>query len=153
MRRAGCYVRSATMPNENSILRQMEAIVRYAAKQDLQLVRLYADEGTSGLRLTDRTGMRHLLRDVEDGAAGLHAILVYDVGRWGGFENPDQAALLEHRCRSAGVYVHYCAEPSAGGEALRPGIAAPLKRIMSVECNREPTETGSTSGRSNSGQP
>ena len=60
------------------------------------------------MRFEDRTGMQQLFRDTEAGG-GVDAILVYDVSCWGRFQDPDQGADLEYRCRSAGIEVHYCA--------------------------------------------
>ena len=38
------------------------------------------------------------------------AVLVYDVSRWGRFQDSDESAFYEFVCKSAGVRVHYCAE-------------------------------------------
>ena len=35
---------------------------------------------------------------------------VYDVSRWGRFQDPDESAHYEFLCKAAGVRVHYCAE-------------------------------------------
>ena len=114
LRRAACYVRSATTPNESSIRNQVNAIVRYADGHGMQLVRLYGDEGKSGLSFEGRTGIQRLFRDIEDNGAGIDAILLHDVSRWGRSQNPDEGACLEFRCRSAGVEVHYCAASDDG---------------------------------------
>ena len=44
------------------------------------------------------------------GEAEFRAILVYDVSRWGRFQDVDEAAHYEYLCRDAGVPVYYCAE-------------------------------------------
>ena len=38
------------------------------------------------------------------------AILVYDVSRWGRFQDADESAYYEFSCREAGIAVHDCAE-------------------------------------------
>ncbi len=44
------------------------------------------------------------------GRAQFKVILVYDVSRWGRFQDVDEAAHYEFLCRSASVPVRYCAE-------------------------------------------
>ena len=39
-----------------------------------------------------------------------NAILVYDVSRWGRFQDADESAYYEYICKRAGISVHYCAE-------------------------------------------
>lgn len=71
----------------------------------------YIDSGKSGLSLKGRDGLKRLLSDAVSGAAGYDAILVLDVSRWGRFQDVDQGSHYEWLCRSAGVPVHYVAEP------------------------------------------
>jgi hypothetical protein len=37
-------------------------------------------------------------------------ILVYDVSRWGRFQDADESAYYEYICKRAGFGVQYCAE-------------------------------------------
>jgi len=60
-------------------------IRQYADQQGLQIVRTYADEGRSGLRIEGRDALQGLIADVENSAADFTTILVYDVSRWGRF--------------------------------------------------------------------
>ena len=46
-------------------------------------------------------------------------ILVYDIGRWGQFQDTDEAAYYEFLCKRAGIQVHYCAEPFVNDETVR----------------------------------
>ena len=46
---------------------QSDAIRQYAARRDLEIVRTYADEGKSGLRLDGRDALKQLIADVERG--------------------------------------------------------------------------------------
>ncbi|MDS0863071.1 recombinase family protein, partial [Burkholderia pseudomultivorans] len=82
----------------------------FATARNLEIVKIYADEGKSGLRLDGRDQLKALLRDVESGQADYSVILVYDVSRWGRFQDPDEAASYEFGCKRAGVRVLYCAE-------------------------------------------
>jgi hypothetical protein len=55
------------------------------------VVRTYADEGKSGLRLDGRDALKRLIEDVQSGKAGFTTILVYDVSRWGASRTPTKA--------------------------------------------------------------
>ena len=50
--RAAQYVRMSTEHQRYSTENQGDAILEYAARRGLEVVRTYADEGKSGLRLT-----------------------------------------------------------------------------------------------------
>jgi hypothetical protein len=62
---------------------------------------------------------------------------VYDVSRWGRFQDSDEAAHYEFLCKSAGVPVHYCAETFANDGTLPSLIMKALKRTMAAEFSRE----------------
>ena len=70
----------------------------------------YSDDGKSGLNIEGRDSLAQMIRDVEEGKADYSSILVYDVSRWGRFQDADESAHYEFVCRRAGVAVHYCAE-------------------------------------------
>ena len=72
-----------------SIKNQMAAIAAYAETNDLTIVRTYADEGRSGLRIKGRPGLIELIEDVQSGQADFDPILVYDVSRWSRFQDAD----------------------------------------------------------------
>jgi len=56
------------------------------------------------------TGLRELLKDVESGKAAFSAVLVYDVSRWGRFQDADESAYYEYILKRFNIGVHYCAE-------------------------------------------
>jgi DNA invertase Pin-like site-specific DNA recombinase len=56
-------------------------IATYANLHQLSIVRTYRDEGESGLKLKNRTGLIQLLEDVRTGHADFDHILVYDVNQ------------------------------------------------------------------------
>src|SRR6201999_1439212 len=84
-----------------------------------------------------RTGLKQLLRDVITGAAAYEAILVYDVSRWGRFQDVDESAHYEFLCRQSGRPVHYCAEPFVNDGTLPNSLLKALKRTMAGEYSRE----------------
>ena len=65
------------------------------------------------------------------------AILVFDVSRWGRLQDIDEAAHYEFLCRSAGVTIHYRAEPFVNDASLPSMIMKALKRMMAYEYSRE----------------
>lgn len=101
--RAAVYVRMSTDHQEYSTENQADAIRRYAAARAIDIVRTYADEGKSGLRVDGRDAFKTLISDVESGQADFEAILVYDVSRWGRFQDTDESAYYEYICKRAGI--------------------------------------------------
>lgn len=138
--RAAQYVRMSTEHQSYSIEYQMAANTAYALAHDYELVRTYADPGVSGLTLKRRPGLRALLADVLGGRADYAVVLVYDVSRWGRFQDPDQSAHYEFICREAGVAIEYCAEPFANDGSLTATLVKHLKRAMAAEYSRELSE-------------
>ena len=137
MRRAAQYVRMSTERQRYSTANQMAAIARYADQHGLDIVSTYADEGRSGVSLGGRSALQRLIEDVTTERAPFSAILVYDVSRWGRFQDVDEAAFLEHMCKRAGISVHYCAEPFSNDGSMASSIVKTLKRAMAGEYSRE----------------
>lgn len=135
--RAAQYVRMSTDHQQYSTENQAAAIRQYAARHGLEIVRTYADEGRSGLRIEGRAGLLRLLADVESGAADFSAVLVYDISRWGRFPDADESAHYEYRCRRAGIQIRYCAEPFENDGSPIATIVKGVKRMMAAEYSSE----------------
>lgn len=135
--RAAQYVRMSTEHQRYSTENQADAIRQYAERRGLQIVRTYADEGRSGLRLDGRDGLKRLIVDVEKGEADFATILVYDVSRWGRFQDADESAYYEYICRRAGIAVQYCAEQFENDGSPVSTIVKGVKRAMAGEYSRE----------------
>ncbi|KRA82539.1 recombinase family protein [Altererythrobacter sp. Root672] len=131
------YVRMSTEHQRYSTDNQAIAIRHYAARRGYEIVRTYADEGKSGLTLDGRPALQRLLDDVSRGLAEFTVLLVYDVSRWGRFQDPDEAATYELSCRRAGVQVHYCAEQFENDGSISSSIIKTVKRAMAGEYSRE----------------
>lgn len=131
------YLRMSTEHQQYSLVNQSSAIQIYAEAHGFEIVRTYSDSAKSGLVLRYRTGLQQLLQDVVRGDAGYQIILVYDVSRWGRFQDTDESAHYEFLCKSAGVPVHYCAETFANDGSLPSLIMKALKRTMAGEYSRE----------------
>ena len=133
---AALYLRMSTEHQKYSLENQSVATQRYAEAQGFQIVSTYSDPAKSGLVLRRRFGLQQLLRDVV-GTPPYRAILVYDVSRWGRFQDTDESAHYEFLCKAAGVPVHYCAESFANDGSLPSLIMKTLKRTMAAEYSRE----------------
>src|SRR5690349_10121503 len=105
--RAAIYVRMSTEHQQYSTENQGDVIRQYAEKRGIEIVRTFADAGKSGLRLDGRDALKQLFDVVASGAADFQAILVYDVSRWGRFQDADESAYYEYICKRAGIIVHY----------------------------------------------
>jgi DNA invertase Pin-like site-specific DNA recombinase len=78
-----------------------------------------------------------MLEDVLTMRSEYEAILVYDVSRWGRFQDTDEGAYYEFLCKKVGVRVHYCAEPFPNDDTTVSAILKTLKRVMAGEYSRE----------------
>jgi DNA invertase Pin-like site-specific DNA recombinase len=135
--RAVEYVRMSTQHQQYSTENQADAIREYARRRGFEIVRTYADEGESGLRLDGRDALKRLIQDVESGTADFSTILVYDVSRWGRFQDADESAYYEYICKRAGVSVQYCAEQFDNDGSPVSTIVKGVKRAMAGEYSRE----------------
>jgi DNA invertase Pin-like site-specific DNA recombinase len=135
--RAAQYVRMSTEHQQYSIENQMDVIRRYAEEHAMNIVRTYVDDGKSGLNLAGRRGLQQLIADVESGTADFEAILVYDVSRWGRFQDVDESAYYEFLVRQANIVIHYCAEPFVNDGSLPSSVLKTIKRTMAGEYSRE----------------
>jgi DNA invertase Pin-like site-specific DNA recombinase len=135
--RAAQYVRMSTDNQKYSTQNQADAIAAYGARKGLEIVRTYADEGCSGLSIAGREALRRMIEDVRSGSADYTAILVYDISRWGRFQDADESAYYEFICRQAGITVHYCAEQFENDGSLSSTLIKSVKRVMAGEYSRE----------------
>lgn len=135
--RAAEYVRMSTEHQQYSTQNQIDKIRSYAEHHGVTIVKTYADEGKSGLRIEGRVGLQQLIKDVEAGSTDFSIILVYDVSRWGRFQDADESAYYEYVCRRAGIKVEYCAEQFANDGSPVSTIVKSVKRAMAGEYSRE----------------
>jgi len=131
------YLRMSTEKQVYSIDHQTYKIAEYATRNGLQIIETFADEGKSGVSLKGRSELQRLLADVISGQAKFDAILVYDVSRWGRFQDVDESAHYEFLCNKAGIKIHYCEEMFNNDGSVASSIFKSLKRIMAGEYSRE----------------
>jgi DNA invertase Pin-like site-specific DNA recombinase len=135
--RAAQYVRMSTEHQKYSTENQAEAMQQYAARRGIEIVRTYADAGKSGLSLNGRDGLKQLIEDVQHGTADFKTILVYDISRWGRFQDADESAYYEYICKRADISVQYCAEQFENDGSPVSTIVKGVKRAMAGEYSRE----------------
>ncbi|NUQ51382.1 MAG: recombinase family protein [Phycisphaerales bacterium] len=127
----------STEHQQYSTENQRDAIAEFARARGYEIVKTYADDGKSGLSIEGRASLRQMLTDVESGAAPFRAILVYDVSRWGRFQDADESAYYEYVCKRAGIKVEYCMEQFANDGSPVSTIIKSVKRAMAGEYSRE----------------
>ncbi len=135
--RAAEYVRMSTDHQKYSTENQSDAIKHYAEVRGIEIVCTYADEGKSGLSVDGRDAFKRLIADVVEGRADFEMILVYDVSRWGRFQDTDESAYYEYICKRAGVRVQYCAEQFENDGSPIAAIIKGVKSAMAGEYSRE----------------
>ncbi|QIM53164.1 recombinase family protein [Hydrogenophaga crocea] len=127
----------STDQQELSIGTQLAAIQAYAQANAISVVKTYEDAAKSGLGISKRDGMKSLLRDVMDDPRPFDIVLVYDVSRWGRFQDIDAAAYYEYTCRLHGARVVYVQEAFGSDHEPMTALLKTLKRAMAAEYSRE----------------
>jgi DNA invertase Pin-like site-specific DNA recombinase len=135
--RAVAYVRMSTDHQKYSTENQLDVIRNYATARGMTILRVFEDSGRSGLRLDGREALQNLMAEVQSGLADFTAILVYDVSRWGRFQDADEGAYHEHVCSRAGIRVHYCGEQFENDGSIGSNLLKTVKRVMAGEYSRE----------------
>lgn len=127
----------STEHQQYSIENQSAAIALYAAAQNIAVVRDFVDHGKTGTTIKGRKGLQDLLAVIQSGAADFDVVLVYDVSRWGRFQDADEAAHYEFLCKRAGITVRYCAEQFENDNSPTSNLLKAFKRTMAGEYSRE----------------
>ncbi|MFN5745291.1 MAG: recombinase family protein [Methylococcaceae bacterium] len=93
------------------------------------------------MSIDGRAALQRLIADVECGTANFAVILVYDVSRWGRFQDADESAYYEYICKRAGILVTYVAEQFENDGSPVSTIVKGVKRAMAGEYSRELSAT------------
>jgi DNA invertase Pin-like site-specific DNA recombinase len=134
---AAQYVRMSTDHQNYSPVNQADANETYAKRRGIEIVVTYYDPGISGLHIKGRDALKQLIDDVQSKNRLFDVVLVYDISRWGRFQDIDESAYYEYICRRAGVAVCYCAEPFENDGSALAAIAKGIKRLAAAEYSRE----------------
>lgn len=121
--RAAQYVRMSTEHQQYSPENQLEVVRQYAASHNMEIVQEYSDHGRSGLNIAGREGLNNLMLDVERKQTDFSALLVYDVSRWGRFQDVDESgysgALLRGTIRERRQHVVFCPQDAEAVDGRR----------------------------------
>jgi len=101
-----------------------------------------ADEGVSGLT-ANRQGFKRLFKDWIENPNAPHFdyVLVYDVSRWGRFQNQNEAAYYEHICEKNNKRVIYISQGFPKEEQeLSHSIITPMERWMAAQYSKQLSE-------------
>lgn len=137
VRKAAQYLRMSTEHQKYSTVNQADAVKRYADERGYEIVKTYSDAGKSGLRIQGRAGLTQLIEDIQAGQSEFETVLVYDISRWGRFQDADESAYYEYMCKKSGISVVYCAEQFENDGSPMSTVVKGLKRAMAGEYSRE----------------
>ena len=137
MEPAAGYLRCSTDKQDYSIGDQKAAILEYAEKSNVKVVRWFIDEGKSGIAAENRPGLMDMISLVEKGYSPFSKILVYDVSRWGRYGDPDEAGYWEFHCRRHGVQVLYTNEEFKNDGSIGDVFVKTSKRVMAGEYSKD----------------
>jgi DNA invertase Pin-like site-specific DNA recombinase len=133
------YRHSAEDKQENSVLIQREHAVKFAAAHEIAIIHEEADEGESGL-LAARPAFQKLFKDWirSESAPSFDYIFVYDVTRWGRFQDQDEAAYYEFECKRYGKEVIYISRGFSSSEnKLLASLQTSIERYMAADFSRQ----------------
>lgn len=110
IRRAAQYLRMSTLNQEFSLDNQAHFIRQYAQDHNYEILHTYDDAGKSGVTASGRHDFNKLINDILFKEISIDAVLVYDVSRFGRFEDPLEGIYYKYLVEKHGVKVIFCAE-------------------------------------------
>ena len=135
------YRHSAEDKQENSVPIQREQAQKLVKQHNMEIIHEEADEGKSGLN-ADRPAFERLFKDwiLNQDAPHFDFVLVYDVSRWGRFQDQDEAAYYEFLCKQHGKRVIYISRgfpKDEQDEQLISHLQTSIERYMAAEYSRQ----------------
>ena len=109
--KAAIYIRMSTDLQTESPENQEREIRAFAAKYTIEIVKIYADLGVSGITAEGREQFLALVDDVEQGYNEYNLVLYLDESRWGRFVNSREAEYYRMRLERKNVTCHSCDKP------------------------------------------
>lgn len=102
------YIRMSTELQVESPENQERAIRAYAAEYDIEIIKIYADLGVSGINTEKREQFQALIDDVEQGRNAYNIVLYLDESRWGRFVDSREADYHRMRLERKNVVCQSC---------------------------------------------
>lgn len=133
MGNAIAYIRRSTDMQEASLDDQRRSIADYAQKESFRLVREFCDDAISGKTMDARPGFKNRIEFARNSNGEQYTLLVYDVSRFGRFENPKEATYWEFELERHGIKVHYVTEDMQNDGSLGSYITKVVKDAEASE--------------------
>jgi len=133
------YRHSAEDKQENSVAIQRQHTKKFADEHNIEIIHEEVDEGKSGL-LATRPAFECLFADWIENINAPHFdyVLVYDVSRWGRFQNQDIGGHLRYLCSKHGKEVIYVSIGFANAEnQLFSSLRIDIEQYMAAEYSRQ----------------
>ena len=105
------YIRMSTEMQTESPENQERAIRDYAAQYGIEIIKVYADLGISGITTEKREQFQALIDDVEQGRNTYNIVLYLDETRWGRFVDSREADYHRMRLERKNVICQSCEKP------------------------------------------
>lgn len=132
MKKAITYVRRSTDMQEASLNDQRQTIQTYAQEHDLTITKEFCDDAISGKTVKARPAFQEMIEFARNNQEE-HTLLVYDVSRFGRFENPKEATYWEVELERNNIQVHYITEGFSNDGSLGSYITKVVKDAEASE--------------------
>ncbi|PZF72595.1 recombinase family protein [Taibaiella soli] len=133
------YRHSAEDKQENSVALQRQHTEKFARDHNIEIIHEEVDEGKSGL-LATRAGFENLFTYWIENPEAPHFdyVLVYDVSRWGRFQDQDEAGHYVFLCKKRGKEVIYVSKgfPDVANQLIS-SLETSIQRYMAAEYSRQ----------------
>lgn len=121
------YIRMSTELQKESPENQERQIRLYADKYGIEVVKIYADLGVSGMNAEGREQFLALIKDVESDQNAFNIVLYLDESRWGRFVDSRDAEFYRRLLERQGVICHPCDKPLSLTSTLADRIMTLLR--------------------------
>jgi len=108
MKRAIAYLRKSTDLQETSLEQQKEKVLEFAREHSVRVIEIFAEEAC-GENVEGRPEFRKMIECCKSNE-DFQYVFVYDISRWGRFENPKEAVYWEVEVERAGRKVVFISE-------------------------------------------
>lgn len=108
MKRAIAYLRKSTDIQEASLEQQKEKIIQFAKEHSIAVIEFFAEEAC-GENVEARPQFRRMIECCKSEVV-FQYVLVYDISRWGRFENPKESVYWEVEIEKAGRKLVFISE-------------------------------------------
>ena len=151
------YVRCSTDMQDDSINQQKTAIIEWAKKNKVKILRWFEDEGKSGTTFNERPGFNSLKLAVENNP-DFKYVLVYDESRWGRANDPRDNSYWKRHFESKGIRVIIINTQSSNGNDLASYLIEVIESAQASEYSKNLSratlrgqKTNAVNGYSNGG--